>query len=246
MDRQAQKALKPLLDSVTESAIRIWQDDMLSLFHDAQNRFPDIVWEMEDGRGGSSEKIWGHRAIIHARIPSGSQSQGLSMPSHGSTWPDFTSRASIGFRRLEIPLTNGSSYFIDELRYLYTNQSLIDFQKDSGLNIGRDELQEDLNSMLRSQQYADIEIAVPDRGSPWCVPVVFPSHRFILSSRSPYFFRILAQSHEEERNKRSKIALPYSSFTPKSFSFILGYLYSGTLKFTQHEWDLTTAFYIYR
>ncbi|KAH7904411.1 hypothetical protein BJ138DRAFT_914120 [Hygrophoropsis aurantiaca] len=46
-----------------------WQSDLLSLFQQAKDRFPDVVWELHNDANGDNEEIWGHKAIVYARAP---------------------------------------------------------------------------------------------------------------------------------------------------------------------------------
>ncbi|KAJ9103386.1 hypothetical protein QFC19_004485 [Naganishia cerealis] len=86
---------------------------------------------------------------------------------------------------------------------------------------------------------------------------VFSAHRFILCSRSPYLHQVLLnsgafQSHPAAINPSSgtdlsdipEITLPSPPFTPQATYFTLGYLYSGSLSFSNKTFDLPTAFSI--
>lgn len=84
----------------------------------------------------------------------------------------------------------------------------------------------------------------------------FSSHRFILCSRSPYFASVLLNKSEFRPRKRKGsstamntvevITLPSPPFTPAALHFCLGYLYNGSLSFSNRTFDLTTAFQIHR
>lgn len=74
-------------------------------------------------------------------------------------------------------------------------------------------------------------------------PTSFASHRAILASRSPYFHALLLGSFEDSKNQ--EFHLP-PLFTPASTNFILGWIYSGTLEFSERTFDLTTALEIWR
>ncbi|KAH7918820.1 hypothetical protein BV22DRAFT_896031 [Leucogyrophana mollusca] len=45
-----------------------WQKDLHSLFQQAKDRFPDVVWELGEG-DEKTDEIWGHKAIVYARAP---------------------------------------------------------------------------------------------------------------------------------------------------------------------------------
>lgn len=71
----------------------------------------------------------------------------------------------------------------------------------------------------------------------------FSAHRFILCSRSPYFAQLLL--HWTDAQPR-EIHLPSPPFTSASLHFIIGYIYSGNLTFSNRTLDLGTAFAVYR
>lgn len=81
---------------------------------------------------------------------------------------------------------------------------------------------------------------------------MFSSHRFILVSRVPYFRTLLSSTFAPvgPNNVSSvnplPLNLPSPPFTPASLHFTLGFIYTGTLSFSQRNWDLDTAFNIIR
>ena len=53
-------------DALLEATARstaLWQDDLQSLFEQAKDRFPDVVWELtDDDEGqGTADEVWGHK-----------------------------------------------------------------------------------------------------------------------------------------------------------------------------------------
>ncbi|SPO41193.1 uncharacterized protein PSFLO_06675 [Pseudozyma flocculosa] len=72
----------------------------------------------------------------------------------------------------------------------------------------------------------------------------FSSHRMILVSRSPYFASLFLSPYADSRT--SVLNLPSPPFTPASLHFALGFLYTGTLFFSNRTFDLTTAFQLWR
>ncbi|KZO95307.1 hypothetical protein CALVIDRAFT_466959, partial [Calocera viscosa TUFC12733] len=56
-----------------------WQQDLQSLFLHAKERFPDVVWELQDEDGvDKPEEVWGHKAIVYARAPQAFQARYFS------------------------------------------------------------------------------------------------------------------------------------------------------------------------
>lgn len=147
------------------------------------------------------------------------------------------------------------------LQYIYTGQGQIDafaflFEEaqlqQSLLQDPHIRLSQDLLFMWRSKLYADVLIQL--------VPVhtsgatdqtrepdetqgeVFATHRAILAT-VPYFESLLLGSYDDRDHRI--LTLPSPPLTPASLHFVLGYLYCGTLDFSQRTFDLTTAFAIY-
>jgi len=61
----------PALLEATKNSTSVWQFNLGSLFLQAKDRFPDVVWELgqEDDKGKGVEEVWGHKAIVYARAP---------------------------------------------------------------------------------------------------------------------------------------------------------------------------------
>ncbi|KAE8231903.1 hypothetical protein CF326_g3079 [Tilletia indica] len=72
----------------------------------------------------------------------------------------------------------------------------------------------------------------------------FSTHRMILVSRSPYFASQLLSKFSDSH--ATTLHLPSPPFTPASVHFTLGFLYTGTLFFSNRTFDLTTAFQLWR
>ncbi|KAK2459858.1 hypothetical protein APHAL10511_008122 [Amanita phalloides] len=159
--------------------------------------------------------------------------------------------------------------FSNELEYLYTGQGFgeaFEFLYESfesrlsepqpegdAEELRIDKLRKDLVFMWRSRLYSDIRISLTGNFS--SAPhedttAIFSSHRFILVSRSPYFYNALVSwvkpKSQQPNNDLFTLSLPSPPFTPASLHFTLGFLYTGTLIFSNRSYDLNTAFAILR
>ena len=75
----------------------------------------------------------------------------------------------------------------------------------------------------------------------------FYSHRFILATRAPYFYDQLITyglKNLPPPGESAKLRLPSPPFTVPALHFTLGFLYTGTLAFSNRTYDLDTAFAI--
>lgn len=86
------------------------------------------------------------------------------------------------------------------------------------------------------------------RKSKQAVVAFFSGHRFILASRVPFLRTLLSASTPTGRTISSTnpllLNLPSPPFTPACLYFVLGFIYTGTLSFSDRNWDLETAFNI--
>jgi hypothetical protein len=103
---------------------------------------------------------------------------------------------------------------------------------------------QDLLYTWRAKLFVDCRITLDDPEDDEKTPTSFEVHRSILASRSPYFHALLLGGYSDSRQK--DFTLPSPPFTPASTSFILGWIYTGTLDFNQRNYDLSTAFQIWR
>lgn len=54
----------PGIPEASRLSTQTWQNDLLELFHNAKDRFPDVVWELHpDDDQDSTEEIWGHKGV---------------------------------------------------------------------------------------------------------------------------------------------------------------------------------------
>lgn len=162
-----------------------------------------------------------------------------------------------------IPLSHNPALFFNELEYLYTGKGIgaaFEFLFDANEK-GRaevddeeariDKLRKDLVFMWRSRLYSDVRLEL--HGNMSSLPssldeettAVFSSNRFILVARSPYFYDQLITyglRNAPPPGEPATLRLPSPPFTPPSLHFALGFLYSGTLNFSNRTYDLDTAF----
>ncbi|KAI0254611.1 hypothetical protein BJV78DRAFT_1185641 [Lactifluus subvellereus] len=162
--------------------------------------------------------------------------------------------------------------FSKELEYLYTGKGLgatFDFFYDSSEHYREegdaeesriDKLRKDLVFMWRSRLYSDVRIGIEGSSSTHHegLAAVFSTHRFILVSRSDYFHNALIAWKSQKPEIRDEdqdddypaepptLMLPSPPFTPPSLHFVLGFIYTGTLIFSNRTYDLDTAFHIMR
>ncbi|KII84313.1 hypothetical protein PLICRDRAFT_167831 [Plicaturopsis crispa FD-325 SS-3] len=69
----------PGLIEATKNSTVAWQDNLQSLFNNAKDRFPDVVWELQaEDEKAKSEEVWGHKAIVYARAPPSFQARYFS------------------------------------------------------------------------------------------------------------------------------------------------------------------------
>lgn len=103
--------------------------------------------------------------------------------------------------------------------------------------------------MWRSRLYSDVRIALTGTFSSTnheTSTAIFSTHRFLLVSRSPYFHTALLSWGTPKAGTQQTLELPSPPFTPASLHFTLGFLYTGTLVFSNRTYDLDTAFHIMR
>ncbi|KAL5523343.1 hypothetical protein ACEPAF_1610 [Sanghuangporus sanghuang] len=168
-----------------------------------------------------------------------------------------------------ISLSHNPVLFSNELEYLYTGKGFGDAfeflfdanekgpEGDADAEEARvDKLRKDLVYMWRSRLYSDVRIElhndVPSMDASGNeneeeTRPVFCSHRFVLVSRSPYFYDQLITygvKISPPPGELTTLRLPAPPFTAPAFHFTLGYLYTGTLSFSNRTYDLDTGFAI--
>ena len=186
----------------------------------------------------------------------------------GSPSPSTTTTTTPG-TILRLPTSINPALFSNELEYLYTGKGFgaafeflfdtTESREEGDAEENRiDKLRKDLVFMWRSRLYSDVRIALTGNFSSTnheSATAIFSSHRFILVSRSPYFYSQLltwpskpatAAGTQQDGGGPLTITLPSPPFTPASLHFTLGYIYTGTLVFSHRGYDLDTAFHIMR
>ena len=162
---------------------------------------------------------------------------------------------------LRIPIAINPILFSNELEYLYTGKGFgeaFEFLFDSTApdegneeDARIDKLRKDLVFMWRSRLYSDIRISLTGVFSSTNhepSTAIFSSHRFMLVSRSAYFRTQLVDWADSGKSNGEllTVTLPSPPFTPASLHFTLGFIYTGTLAFSNRTFDLDTAFHIMR
>ncbi|KAE8540338.1 hypothetical protein D1P53_003283 [Cryptococcus gattii VGV] len=118
-------------------------------------------------------------------------------------------------------------------------------------------LSQDLTYMWRSKLFADVRIHLPSNITSGASleglnatadlskqTMIFPSHKFILACRSRYFSSFFKQRPHPQM---PIIDIYFSSppFTPAALHFCLGYIYAGTLQFSNRTFGLLIALQIH-
>ncbi|KAI0051380.1 hypothetical protein FA95DRAFT_1554731 [Auriscalpium vulgare] len=173
--------------------------------------------------------------------------------------PISTTRGGI----LRLTTSINPTLFSKELEYLYTGKGIgaaFEFLYDSNEHYREegdaeenriDKLRKDLVFMWRSRLYSDVRVIIEGSSSAHHEgsAAVFTTHRFILVSRSSYFYNALIgwnSKADDDSEEPPSITLPSPPFTPPALHFILGFIYTGTLIFSNRTYDLDTAFAILR
>ncbi|PAV14711.1 hypothetical protein PNOK_0978900 [Pyrrhoderma noxium] len=144
-----------------------------------------------------------------------------------------------------ISLNHNPALFSNELEYLYTGKGLGDAF----------EFLFDANKKNASEGEADeariAKLHVPTIGNSTTTEEEtapgFYSHRFILATRAPYFYDQLITyglKNLPPPREPAKLRIPSPPFTAPALHFTLGFLYTGTLAFSNRTYDLDTAFAI--
>ena len=53
------------LEVACQASVSDWQLHLEQLFHNARDRFPDVVWELQSEEDAlPSEEVWGHKGVL--------------------------------------------------------------------------------------------------------------------------------------------------------------------------------------
>ena len=188
-----------------------------------------------------------------------SQSLNQSPPSY--VLPPSTSPAILS-SALKFLYTSDDGESFDFLFDQNTTNNLTQLQR-------HDKMRSDLIYMWRSKLFSDVKITLIDSSGKGyndedddqsnhsdCEDdennnAVFSAHRAILASRSSYFAGVLSpnsgfiESLTSKDTSTRNLTLQYPPFTPASLHFALGFIYSGTIAFSNRSLDLNTSFEVY-
>ncbi|KAH8103245.1 hypothetical protein DFH11DRAFT_1734797 [Phellopilus nigrolimitatus] len=157
-----------------------------------------------------------------------------------------------------IPLAHKPALFANELEYLYTGKGFGEafaFLFDADEQAAEGDADADADETRVDKLRKDLifisnllgKVQSASGSSEEETAAIFWSHRFILVTRSPYFCDQLITyglKNTPALGEPARVRLPSPPFTPPAMHFTLGYLYSGTVNFSNRSYDLDTAFAI--
>ncbi|GAA6062826.1 hypothetical protein JCM10212_002464 [Sporobolomyces blumeae] len=217
-----------------------------------QQRFMGVPHSLSD----SSMSLYGQSTLSIRTWTPQAASRRDSAASHGcSPAPSESSRSSSASSIRPIVLgSTDLDVFETSLEYFYTAGKeaeafavvLEGFNEGGGAAqeelSGTAKLRNDLHFCWRSKLYADVDLVLESPDGTLSTP--FAAHRAILASRCPYFRSLLLGDFSDSRLDR--FTLPSPPFSPPSLIFILGYIYTGTLDFSNRTFNLETVFETWR
>lgn len=237
-------------------SLRQWLADLASLRRLAQALYGDVAWSsLKNG-----DIIQAHKFVLYARAPGAflhryiEDAPRAPEPVRVHQGSDIRDLESMDFDELAERERIDVGTLEAALDYFYTAEReaeafavlLAGFKDgdDDAISVkatlaGWRRLQRDLMYCWRSQLYADATIVVE------CAPgTPFAVHRAVLAARTPYF-RALLTGHYSDSNCTT-FALPSPPFTPATTTFVLGWMYGGSLQSIERRFDLDTACGIWR
>ncbi|CAG8611015.1 15743_t:CDS:2, partial [Acaulospora colombiana] len=229
----------PGLDFTIQPKDNLVEDLRYALDH-AKELFSDIAWEFTSALNPTT--IYAHKAILYARSSRSFKERFLKNK-------DMNGQ-SIRSLRLSNPdpismKTDADPFlFKQELKFFYTGEEGSEeflAAVDTTDELEQQKLKEDLLYMYKSKLYTDVELVLElDEDSLEIIeeddedvfkPITIRAHRFILSTRSEYFKRMLISDFLEART--ASISLDASIFNPTSINLILSFIYTGNLSYNQ-------------
>ncbi|CAG8825279.1 15220_t:CDS:2, partial [Gigaspora margarita] len=200
-------------------------DDLRYALEHARELYADIAWEFTLALTPTT--IFAHKAILYARSSRSFQERFLK------------NKDANGMSIKSVRLSNADPVtvktdadpflFRQELKFFYTaEEGSEDFLQavDTTDELEQDKLKDDLLYMLKSKLYTDVE-----------------AHRFMLSSRSEYFKKMLSSDFIEAH--KSSIRLDASIFNPTSINLILTFIYTGNLSSSSKPLTLETCEWVW-
>ncbi|GAA5904309.1 uncharacterized protein JCM6883_006443 [Sporobolomyces salmoneus] len=228
-----------------------WQQRFMGLPHSLSESATSSF-----GHSTTSLRTWTPQSLVRR---DSTATQNFATPSSCSSPApsDLSHTSSTSNSSLIRPIVLGSTdldVFETSLEYFYTGGReaeafavvLEGFNEGGGPAegelTGTAKLRQDLHFCWRSKLFADVDIVLESPDGTLSTP--FSAHRAILASRSSYFKSLLLGDYSDSRLDR--FTLPSPPFTPPSLVFVLGYMYTGTLDFSNRTFNLETVFETWR
>ncbi|CAG8452006.1 621_t:CDS:2 [Racocetra fulgida] len=255
MPSEKKKCALPLpegLDFTTRPKDTLVEDLRYALEH-AKELYADIAWEFT--LAPSPTIIYAHKAILYARSSRSFQERFLK--NKDANGMSIRSMRLSNTDPVTVKTDADPFLFRQELKFFYTaEEGSEDFLQavDTTDELEQDKLKDDLLYMLKSKLYTDVELILEfmeddleiideDEDEGVFKPIVIRAHRFMLSSRSEYFKKMLSSDFIEARN--SAIRLDASIFNPTSINLILTFIYTGNLSSSSKPLTLETCEWVW-
>ncbi|CAG8607167.1 6265_t:CDS:2 [Dentiscutata erythropus] len=228
-------------------------DDLRYALEHARELYADIAWEFT--LAPTPTTIYAHKAILYARSSRSFQERFLK--NKDANGMSIRSVRLSNTDPVTVKTDADPFLFRQELKFFYTaEEGSEDFLQavDTTDELEQDKLKDDLLYMLKSKLYTDVEltlefmeddIEIVDEEEDEGVfkPIVIRAHRFMLSSRSEYFKKMLSSDFIEARN--SAISLDASIFNQTSINLILTFIYTGNLSSSSKPLTLETCEWVW-
>ncbi|CAG8725639.1 5294_t:CDS:2, partial [Acaulospora morrowiae] len=229
----------PGLDLANPPKDSLVEDLRYALEH-AKELFADIAWEFTSALTPTT--IYAHKAILYARSSRSFKERFLKNKD--------TNAQSVRSMRLSNPdpisvkTDTDPFFFKQELKFFYTGEEGSEeflAAVDTTDELEQQKLKEDLLYMYKSKLYTDVELVlefnednldiIEEDDEDIFKPIAIRAHRFMLSTRSEYFRRMLVSDFIEART--ASISLDASIFNSTSINLILSFIYTGNLSYNQ-------------